>query len=398
MLEYLPHVQSASIGVWVRAGAVDELNGDGGNAGISHFIEHMLFKGTAKRSAREIAEEIDSIGGSMNAFTGREATCYYIKTLSAHLDVSIDVLGDMFTASLFDPEEMDKERGVIIEEMKMIEDVPDDIGQDLIAEAVFDGSLLGHRIIGYPETVGAFARDDITRYMADRYAANSIVISLAGNFDETAVMAWLETAFGGIAGYAAKRDIPSVGHYPTSLRRVKDIEQSHIFLGRRGVPLQADRYYAFTLFNSILGGGMSSRLFQNVREDKGLAYSVYSASQAFVDDGLFVIYAGVAADKEKVALAAIYEELERLAEKGVGNVELSKAKEQNKGSYVFGKESVSGRMFSTGRNELLLGRTYTDEEIIEGIESVTTADIAAIAEAYADSAAYSSVVICGEEG
>ncbi|MDR0595929.1 MAG: insulinase family protein [Clostridiales Family XIII bacterium] len=411
MSEYLPYVQSAAVGVWALAGAVDESEWDeaGGTgagqgesapaacgeapAGISHLIEHMLFKGTESRSAKEIAEEVDSMGGLINAFTGKEATCYYIKTLSEHLGESIDLLGDMVLHSSIDEGELAKEKNVVFEEMNMIEDSPEDLGHDLLDEAVFAGSPLGNRIIGYKETVGSVGRAEIFDYTAKRYAAGNIVISVAGNFDEGKLATRVESAFGEASGGRGSRAAQSSPHTPTFLSRAKDIEQSHIFLGRRGVGLEADDYYAFTLFNSILGGSMSSRLFQKIREEKGLAYSVYSMSNSFVGDGEFMIYAGVGDGNERVTVDAIREETERLASEGASDEELAKVKEQSKGVYVFGRENIQTRMFSTGKNELLMGRVYTPDEVIAGIESVTSGDISRIAAQCADLAGYSAVII-----
>jgi predicted Zn-dependent peptidase len=409
MLEYLPYVQSAAVGVWVAAGAVDESpvesSANGGDsaacanegaaapAGISHLIEHMFFKGTETRSAKDIAEAVDRTGGLMNAFTGKEATCYYIKTLSEHLGESIDLLGDIFLNSVFDEAELGKEKNVIYEEMSMIEDSPEDLGHDLLDEAVFAGARLGNRIIGYRGTVGASDPAAIRAYLAARYTGGNVVISVAGNFDADAVAARVAGAFGAAPqGFSARAE-EDVAHAAAFISRAKDIEQSHIFLGRRGVSLRSDDYYAFTLFSSILGGSMSSRLFQNIREEKGLAYSVYSMSNSFVDDGIFMIYAGVGEGNERVTVEAIREETERLAAEGVEPDELSKVKEQSKGSYVFGRENVQTRMFATGKNRLLLGRVYTPEEVVAGIDAVTADDIARLAAECADLAGYSAVII-----
>jgi predicted Zn-dependent peptidase len=390
-LERLPYVRSASVGVWIRAGAVDEAE----HAGISHFIEHMMFKGTERRSARRIAEDIDRIGGSINAFTGKEATCYYVKTQSEHIGRSIDVLADMFSGSVFDPAEMDKEKGVVIEEMNMIEDSPEDLGHDLIGETVFADSELGRSIIGTKESVSAVTRADILAYMAERYAAENIVISVAGNFDVAAVTALLEDGFGAAPGGGAVRGVRMGEHKPVTVRRKKDIEQTHIFLGRQGASMAAEDYYAFTLYNGILGGGMSSRLFQNVREDKGLAYSVYSMNNAYADSGLFTVYAGVGLDKEADATAAIFEEIAGMAGRDIPADELSKAKEQSKGAYIFGQENISTRMFQAGRNLLLLGRTFTQDEVMGGIDRVTMDDIERIAARFAEPGSYSRVIISG---
>ncbi|MDR0519547.1 MAG: insulinase family protein [Clostridiales Family XIII bacterium] len=421
MSEYLPYVQSAAVGIWVLAGATDESEwdesgGSGSNngngailsggvphaaaldcgsapAGISHLIEHMLFKGTESRSAKEIAEEVDSMGGLVNAFTGKEATCYYIKTLSEHLGDSIELLGDMLLHSVFDEGELAKEKNVVFEEMNMIEDSPEDLGHDLLDESVFAGMPLGNRIIGYKDTVGVVGRAEIDSYMAKRYSAGNIIISVAGSFDIDEVVSRAESAFGEAATGRAPRAQRIAAHSPSFLSRSKDIEQSHIFLGRRGTCLESDDYYAFTLFNGILGGSMSSRLFQKIREEKGLAYSVYSMSNSFVGDGIFMIYAGVGYGSERETVDAIREETERIASGGASADELAKAKEQSKGVYVFGRESTQTRMFATGKNELLLGRVYTPEEVIAGIESVTSDDIARIAASCADLAGYSAVII-----
>jgi predicted Zn-dependent peptidase len=392
MSEYLPYVQSAAVGVWTRAGAVDETRE---TAGISHLIEHMLFKGTESHSAKEIAETIDRMGGLINAFTGKEATCYYVKSLSEHLGESIDLLADIFLNSVFDEVELEKEKKVIFEEMSMVEDNPEDFGHDLLDESVFDGAPLGNRILGYRDTVGKISADDIRAYMSERYAAGNIVISVAGNFDESGLADRVETAFGGAAPGRFERALSGAPHKPSFTSRTKDIEQSHILLGRRGVHLTSDDYYAFSLFNGILGGSMSSRLFQSIREEKGLAYSVYSMSSSFVDDGIFMIYAGVGEGNERVAIDAIAKETSLLADGGAFEDELLKVKEQYKGHYVFGRESVQTRMAATGKNELLTGRVYEPGEIIAGIEAVTRDDIARIAKGYADISDYTAVVISG---
>jgi predicted Zn-dependent peptidase len=392
MSEYLPHLQSAAVGVWTLAGAVDERL-PGAPAGISHLIEHMLFKGTAIRSAKDIAEDVDRMGGVINAFTGKEATCYYIKTLSEHIRESIDLLGDIFLHSVFDEAELSKEKSVIYEEMSMIEDSPEDYGHDLLDEAIFAGSPLGNRIIGYKDTVGAVSSGAIRGYIADRYVGGNVVISVAGNFASNELVNLVEAAFGGVPPGRRPRSVADAAHSPTFLSRAKDIEQSHIFLGRRGVNFASDDYYAFILFNSILGGSMSSRLFQSIREEKGLAYSVYSMSNSYVDDGVFIIYAGVGEGNERVTVEAIREETERLSYGGVDPDELAKVKEQSKGVYVFGRENVQTRMFAAGKNELLLGKVFEPDEIIAGIDAVTPDDISRLAKECADIARYSAVII-----
>ena len=393
VMEQLPYVQSAAIGVWARAGAVDEVE----HAGISHYIEHMMFKGTKNRTAKEIAEDIDKIGGSMNAFTGKEATCYYIKTLATHLDDSIEVLSDMFNNSLFDPEEMEKEKKVVLEEMKMVEDSPEDLGHDLLSESVFKGGSLGNSVIGTKESVTSISRDDILNYLGRRYISENMVISVAGNIDENEVIKQLEDGFSGITCGLEERKPIITEFKPEIVSRKKDIEQTHLFFGRKGTALDSDDYFAYLLYNSILGGSMSSRLFQNVREDKGLAYSVYSMKSSYVNEGIFTIYAAVGSDKEADASKAIDEELRKIADEGITEEELDKVKEQSKGHYIFGQESVGTRMFSIGRNTLLLGKTFTAEEIMDGINLVQQDDIIRIAKQNADLSAYTKVKINKDE-
>jgi predicted Zn-dependent peptidase len=404
MTEYLPYVQSVAVGVWTLAGAVDENPAgdttglsDLAPAGISHLIEHMLFKGTTSRSARDIAEEADLMGGVMNAFTGKETTCYYIKTLSEHVGKSIDLLGDILHNSVFDEKELAREKRVIFEEMNMIEDNPEDLGHDALDALVFAGTPLGNRIIGYKDTVDATSADTMRAYMAKRYVGGNMLISIAGNFMVDETVSLVEAAFGATPSGQDERSHANAAHEPAFAARAKDIEQSHIFLGKRGVNLSAEDYYSFVLFNNILGCGMSSRLFQNIREEKGLAYSVYSTSGSFVDDGVFIIYAGVSEGRERLTVEAIREETERLATKGVYTDELLKVKEQSKGSYVFGRENVQTRMFAAGKSELLLGRVFEPEEVIAEIDAVTEEDIARIAAKYADISEYSSVVIGKKE-
>ena len=391
--EYIPHVSSAAMGIWIRAGAVDEDK----NAGISHFIEHMMFKGTSNRNFKQISEDLEKLGTNINAFTGRECTCYYIKSLSTNLYKSIDVLVDMMNNSVFDSDEMEKEKGVIIEEMKMIEDVPDDYGHDLISSAIFNDSPLGNSIIGSRESVTAINRNDILSYIADRYTPDTILISCAGKFEKEELIAKLEEGFGGIKGNTAKREYNGGVITPSRNSLTRDIEQTHLFIGKRSLPADHDKLRTLNLYSSILGGGMSSRLFTSVREEKGLAYAVYSMESAFVNDGQFLIYAGVATDKLITAVEAIKEEVSKLAEINVSEEELAKVKEQFKCSYIFRRENVSSRMSESGRSKLLLDKNYTEEEILAKVDAVTVEDISNIAKQFADFSDYSSVTIGPEK-
>ncbi len=372
VMEKIDYVQSASFGVWVRAGAVNETEK---NAGVSHFIEHMMFKGTEKRNARQIAEDIDRIGGQINAFTGKEATCYYVKTIGSNLYKGAEVILDMLTESVFDKVEMGKERKVICEEIKMIEDQPDDLAHDTVTELLFKGSPLGKSIIGTPTSLKSISRNVLVKYKEEQYVRDSIVVSVAGNFDEEEFCDFIAGKFDSMA---QSKQVPAYERkeYGRSFKvMVKDIQQSHICLATKALSLGDGRIYALQVLNNIMGGSMSSRLFQNIREEKGLAYSVYSLTSSFSTEGYYLIYAGVGHDKIKDALAGIREELAILEKEGVTRDELSMAKEQLKSSFIFSQENVASRMFANGKNVTLLDRTYSPEEIIAEIDRVSPEDI-----------------------
>lgn len=390
VMEKIDYVQSASFGIWVRAGAVNE---NEKNAGVSHFIEHMMFKGTETRNARMIAEDIDRIGGQINAFTGKEATCYYVKTIGSNLQKGAEVILDMLLHSVFDKVEMGKERKVICEEIKMIQDQPDDLAHDTVTEMLFKGSPLGKSIIGTPTSLKNISRNVLVKYKEEQYTRDSIVASVAGNFDEEAFCDFLEDKFSSMAASKECPELEPNEHEKSFKVMVKDIQQSHICLAAKGLPLSDRRIYAFQVLNNIMGGSMSSRLFQNIREEKGLAYSVYSVSSSFSSDGYYLIYAGVGHDKIRHALAGIEEELMILKRDGVTQDELSMSKEQLKSSFIFGQENVASRMFANGKNVTLLDRVYTPEEIISEIDSVSLEDIDEVKMLICDPHRYTGVAV-----
>lgn len=390
VMEKIDYVQSAAFGVWVRAGAVDET---AKNAGVSHFIEHMMFKGTKKRNARQIAEDIDRIGGQINAFTGKEATCYYVKTIGTNLEKGAEVILDMLTDSVFDKIEMGKERKVICEEIKMIEDQPDELAHDTVTELLFRGTPLGKRIIGTPTSLKGISRNVLTAYKDAEYSRDSIVVSVAGNFDADEFCKFLEDKFEALAASKQNKEHTYEEYRPTFKVMVKDIQQSHICLAAKGTALNDDRYYALQVLTNIMGGTMSSRLFQNIREEKGLAYSVYSVNNSFSKDGYYLIYAGVAHEKIRQALLGIKEELEILKRSGVSADELSMSKEQMKTNYIFGQENVASRMFANGKNVLLLDRVYTPEEVIQGIDCVSFDDIDEVKTLICEPEKYTAVAV-----
>ncbi|MDR1571809.1 MAG: insulinase family protein [Clostridiales Family XIII bacterium] len=388
--EDIPHVQSVSIGVWVRAGAVFE---PARSAGISHFIEHMLFKGTHKRSAKRIAEDVDRIGGHINAFTGKEATCYYLKTLGSNFSKGADILSDMFLSSRFDRVELDKEREVVCEEIKMVKDSPEEEISDLICEELFHGSPLAKSVLGTPSSLANVKPATIRAYMRRHYTKAGLVLTAVGRIDEGEVCEELERLFEATPQGSPHDETIQPGFEPRFRAKEKDIEQSHICLATKGVSLDDSRYYSMMLLNSVMGGNMSSRLFQALREQKGLAYAIYSANNSFRDTGYFDIYAAVSHKKVKKAVTAIMEQLMGLESEGVTEDELSMAKEQMKGHYIFSQESVNGRMFTAGKNCLLLGKTYTPQEVIEGIDSVTLDDIKEVSKLVSDPGSYSGAII-----
>ena len=390
VMETIPHVQSAAIGIWVKTGAVNET---AKYAGVSHYIEHMMFKGTENRNAREIAADIDKIGGQMNAFTSKESTCYYVKVLKDNFEKGAEVLLDMLSNSLFDKIEMDKERQVICEEIKMIEDQPDDLAHDVVSEILFKGNPLGNSIIGTPSSLNRISRKVLTEYFDTQYTRDSIVVSVAGNINPDQVCAYLEDKFDKLG---ASKPVHENGYTPYEKKHkviVKDIQQSHLCLATRAISLIDPRYYAFSVLNNVMGGSMSSRLFQNIREEKGLAYSVYSMLNCFSSDGYFNIYAGVSHDKIGAAIGGIREELEILGSQGITEEELSASREQLKSSYIFGQENVASRMFAIGKNLILLDRVFTPEEVLEGLNAVTMDDIEEVKKTLCDMSSYSAVAV-----
>ena len=394
IMDKTDYVQSAALGIWVRTGAADE---NDSVSGVSHYIEHMMFKGTDNRTAKEIASDVDKIGGMFNAFTGKEATCYYIKTLSSNIYAGAEILLDMLTGSRFDQEEMDKERKVICEEIKMVKDSPDDDVYDTISELVASGNPLGRSILGTPESLAGIDRAKLTAYYSEKYARDSIVIAVAGNFDEERIAELFESRLTSLREKKVTQDFTLKPYRQSFDVKVRDIEQTHICLATPGISMADDKYYAFVLMNSIFGGSMSSILFQNIREEKGLAYTVCSMNVFSSYTGFFSIYAGVAHDKAEATLDAVRHELEMLKKDGVTAEELSMAKEQVKSSYIFGLENINSRMFSIGKNKLLLDRVYSPEEVLSEFDKVTQDDIKQAAEMIGDYSSYCAASVTGTD-
>lgn len=394
IMDRTDYLRSASLGIWVKSGSCYEKPEE---SGISHYIEHMMFKGTSSRSAREIAESVDRIGGSFNAFTGKESTCYYIKTLSSNISSGAEILLDMLTDSLFDEEEMNKERSVILEEIKMVKDTPDDEVVELITELVNYESPYKNSVLGTPESLGKIDRNLMLDYFGRRYARDNIVISVTGNFDEDELAELFEEK---LMCLEAEAEVVPQELGPYRQRFVvekKDIEQTHICLAAPGISIEDDRYYTWTLMNNIFGGGMSSRLFQKIREEKGLAYSVCSVNGFYSRTGFFNIYAGVAHDKAEETIDAINSELKLYAEYGPTEDELTMAKAQAKSSYIFGLENSNSRMVNIGKNQLLLGKVLSPDEIIDGFDSVTVDGIREELTELGDLSTYCGAAVTGRD-
>ncbi|CUB23225.1 Protease 3 precursor [Bacillus subtilis] len=366
VLENNPTVRSVAIGVWIGTGSrheTPEING------ISHFLEHMFFKGTSTRSAREIAESFDRIGGQVNAFTSKEYTCYYAKVLDEHANYALDVLADMFFHSTFDENELKKEKNVVYEEIKMYEDAPDDIVHDLLSKATYGNHSLGYPILGTEETLASFNGDYLRQYMHDYYTPDRVVISVAGNISDSFIKD-VEKWFGSYEAKGKATGLEKPDFYTEKLTRKKETEQAHLCLGFKGLQVGHERIYDLIVLNNVLGGSMSSRLFQDVREDKGLAYSVYSYHSSYEDSGMLTIYGGTGANQLQQLSETIQETLATLKRDGITSKELENSKEQMKGSLMLSLESTNSKMSRNGKNELLLGRHKTLDEIINELNAV----------------------------
>ncbi|MBO8155186.1 MAG: insulinase family protein [Bacillaceae bacterium] len=366
VLEQIPTVRSVSIGIWVLAGSRNETKE---NNGISHFIEHMFFKGTEKRTARDIAEAFDAVGGQVNAFTSKEYTCYYAKVLDSHASYALEILSDMFFHSAFDKEEMEREKKVVLEEIRMYEDTPDDIVHDLLSQASYGEHPLGYPILGTEETLQSFTPDDLREYIHHNYTPENVVISIAGNVSES-FFKEVEAYFGHYEGKTKRTACEQPEFLSQHIKRTKDTEQAHLCLGFDGLPVGNDDIYSLVVLNNVLGGSMSSRLFQEVRENRGLAYSVFSYHSSFQDHGLLTIYGGTGKDQLAVLKETIEDTINSLKNQGLTDKELKNSKEQLKGNLMLGLESTNSRMTRNGKNELLLQRHRTLDEMLMLIDEV----------------------------
>jgi predicted Zn-dependent peptidase len=368
LTERMPQVRSVSIGVWVKIGSRFER---AQRAGISHFIEHLLFKGTESRSAEDIARAIDSVGGTLDAFTSRENTCFYAKVLGEHLPLAVDLLSDLLLHPRLDPEDLEKERRVVLEEIKMVEDDPDDLIHDLFTQQFWRDHPLGRPVLGSRQTLQTITREDVRDHLHDFYQPDRVIVAAAGDLNHAKVTALVRSALGGWRGQA----VVSNGSSPVSSLTIhhedRDSAQLHLVLGAEGLPYSHPSRYAFFLLNAILGSSMSSRLFQEIREKRGLAYSIYSYQASYQDSGLMAVYAGTSAESYRQVVDLIRAEFARLRTEPVDLEEFQRAKEQLKGNLLLGLESTSSRMTRLAKAEIYFQRSFDLDEIIRGIDGVT---------------------------
>ena len=372
--EHVPSVRSASLGIWVGTGSRSEKPGEGGAA---HFIEHMVFKGTERRTARQLAQEMDAIGGQVNAYTTKECTCFYARSLDEHLSRAMDMLCDMVFCSRFDEQDVQTERGVILEEIDMYEDTPDDLCAEKLFGAVFRGSPLARPILGVPETLATMTGDSLKAYHHSHYRGDNTVVALAGSFTQ-ADLADLRQRFSALPAGQPQPVVPAK-YTPAFVATPKPIEQNHLTLAFPGLDYNSPRRFALQLLSSILGGGVSSRLFQQVREQQGLCYSIYSYGAGHADTGVFCIYTALNRDTEAKALATIRQVVDQLRDQGPTSEELERAREQSKANVIMGLESTQARMSHAGRSLLFSGEILTPEAILAAYDAVTREDVMALA-------------------
>ncbi len=374
--EHLDSVRSLSIGVWVRVGARHE---SAAESGMSHFLEHMVFKGTHSRDAYELALALESVGGHLDAFTGREVTCFDARALDENLDLAVEVLADLVLNPRLDPGDVEKEKKVILDEIDTYEDTPDERIHDLFADVVWAGHPLGNRILGTRESVQAFTKEDVARYHARRYGTANLLVAISGSFDWDRFLDQVSRYFGDVLrGIAPGGDVVEPNGRDV-VHHVKDLAQQYLCIGARGLPSQHPDRHALVVLSTLLGGGMSSRLFQRVREQEGLAYSVYTYADFYRDAGIFCAGMNVQPEHGRRAVALTLEEFERVIREGVPEPELASAKAQLKGSLLLGLESTSNRMHRIARNELYEGRFVPVEELVGRVDQVSSADVQRVA-------------------
>ena len=377
-MEELPYLQSAAFGIWIKVGSANE---DIHNNGIAHVIEHMLFKGTTNRNAKQIADEMAKIGGNMNAFTSKECTSYYATTLSEHLPIAIDVISDMICNSTMDEKNLKKEKGVILEEIDMYEDSPEDYAHEILQQRVWPGHPLGFFISGTKKIVKQISKEQMKEFMDRHYVGENMIISVAGRFNEDEITQLLEQKFGAIKAKSDKsiQEIEKPLYHRVLCKTEKDIEQLHCNIAFEGISYYSKERFAMTILNSILGGSINSRLFQNIRENSGLAYSIYSYGSSYKETGLFHIYAAMNPSQSAPVYKKVCKILTDMKKNKITTEELQMTKEQLKTEIILGNESAKSKMNSNGKSMLNRGRIVPMEELVTNIDLVTTDEVQEIA-------------------
>lgn len=374
--ESIPYFRSASIGIWVNCGCMNE---PPEYRGLSHFIEHLMFKGTETRSAKEMAVIMDGIGGHLNAFTEKEQTCFYVKVMDRHIPLAMEIVGDMLQNSVFAEEEIEKEKGVIWEEIKMYEDSPDELIFDVFAQAAWDGHPLGLPTVGKKETIESVTREVLLQYVKEHYTPDNIIVAAAGHLKHQSIVDLVEKTFHLNGKKHERKSFPEPVLSPSQVVKFRDGEQVHICVGTSGIPQSDDRKYVLSVLDSILGGSVSSRLFQEIREKRGLVYSVTSFQSAYASSALFGIYAATSKDHMKSVIALILETLKEVRERGVTKQEMTTAKEHIKGALSLALESTSNRMIRLAKSEIYHGRFVSPNEVIRRIQAVSPEEVQALA-------------------
>jgi predicted Zn-dependent peptidase len=376
LTETMPHVRSVSIGVWLTR---DSRHESAPQSGIAHVVEHMLFKGTATRTAEDIAQEIDSIGGQLDAFTAKEYASYYIKVLDEHVSTAVDLLADIVMNPRFEEDDLEREKKVILEEIKMVEDTPDDLVHELFTQHFWEGHALGRPILGSKETVESFTPAILREYFRTAYVAPNLIVAAAGNIEHAQVRELIQRAFTNLAATSDAFGDSTPQVVPQVIVRSKELEQSHVCLGTNSYPQNHEDRYVSYIMNTVLGGSMSSRLFQNVREKRGLAYAVFSGLSAYRDAGSFTVYAGCSNDAVGQVIDLVVDELRLVKQAPVPDAELQRAKDHLKGSLMLSLENTASRMSHLARQEIYFDRQFGLDETLQGIERVTSSEVQRVA-------------------
>ncbi len=370
LTDSMPTVETVSLGAWVDVGTRHETADING---ISHLMEHMAFKGTERRSAQDIAEQIENVGGHLNAYTSREQTAYYAKVLKEDMPLAVDIVADILQNAVFDPEELKREQAVVIQEINQAIDTPDDIVFDHFQATAYPNQALGRPVLGTPDTVRGIDRDTLHSFLHGSYTAPAVVVTAAGNIDHDAFVAQVQRQFTGLKGSAGPKPEPAV-YTGGDFREARDLEQVHVVLGFDGVPYDHPQFYAAAVLSTLLGGGMSSRLFQEIRERRGLVYSIYSFASSYTDGGLFSIYAGTGEDEVAELIPVMCDEIVRVGD-GVTDAEMTRARAQLKAGILMSLESTSSRCEQLARQVLAYGRALTTDEVVAHIEAVDAAAV-----------------------